>query len=453
MRENTMRFDINETLLRHIATGGGSAFILREAASDGLLGLISELFAARSDVRRLDQAQKVARAVLHINDFADIMDLRDIVAQQELRRLIAYSKQKDHTAHTVYLYLLGIWFFDHVSVMKSAILHRSGCKTDREACEWFLERWLFASLLHDIGYAFYDLSEFTAEDRRRIDGIYSWKWLENLFTATSQSARILKKDTLAKLRSAHNKWEKIYSKRLPAPTSRYAPGAYVEVINRLAAAPWLGDLNPEWKDKDIFDVLTLGYNADLRSYALTVAEEGYVKGGRNGCVDHAVASGLLLFQYCSYWYWLMDQLRSDAKAFKDATGGFDYDLKNMHTWIVDACRSAAYHNVQPSVSGADAILRSITLQKDPVLYLAIICDELQTWDRYPAGDAILRQFQQTAAASLEGGDIELTCSGTDIRTGRFRIEHDQQSDIVKKMKSVLAVRAPGYQQIVSIEGI
>ena len=38
------------------------------------------------------------------------MLVRDIVAQQELRRLIQYGKQQDHTAHTVYLYLVGIWF-------------------------------------------------------------------------------------------------------------------------------------------------------------------------------------------------------------------------------------------------------------------------------------------------------------------------------------------------------
>jgi hypothetical protein len=31
-------------------------------------------------------------------DFADIMELRDIVAQQELRRLINYARQKDHSS-------------------------------------------------------------------------------------------------------------------------------------------------------------------------------------------------------------------------------------------------------------------------------------------------------------------------------------------------------------------
>src|SRR2546423_15515860 len=108
-----MRFDVNETLLRHLATGGGAAYALRDNTNVTLTQLVAELFDARSDIRRLDKAQKVARTVLHVNDFADIMELRDIVAQQELRRLIDYAKQKDHTVHTVYLYLLGIWFFDN----------------------------------------------------------------------------------------------------------------------------------------------------------------------------------------------------------------------------------------------------------------------------------------------------------------------------------------------------
>jgi hypothetical protein len=116
-----MRFDINETLLRHIATGGGAAFELRNKANKEMTEVISDLFNSRSDVRRLERAQKAAEYILHIYDFGDILKLREIVATQELRRLIAYDKQTDHTAHTVYLYILGIWFFDHIPAISSAV--------------------------------------------------------------------------------------------------------------------------------------------------------------------------------------------------------------------------------------------------------------------------------------------------------------------------------------------
>lgn len=71
------------------------------------------------------------------------------------------------------------------------------------------------------------------------------------------------------------------------------------MLGRLASAPWLGDLHSDWKEKDIFDILDLGANDTLRAYAAHVAREGY-KDGKGHCVDHAVGSGLLLFQYVSY---------------------------------------------------------------------------------------------------------------------------------------------------------
>lgn len=445
-----MRFDINETLVRHIATGGGAAFALRDSASVQLSDQIADLFSARSDIRRLDRSQVVARTVLQLNDFTDIMELRDIVAQQELRRLIDYSKQKDHTAHTVYLYLLGIWFFDNVTSVRSAFAEQYGETDEAEICDGFLYQWSFASLLHDIGYAFYDLSLDTKEDRIRIDKIYTWEWLQAAFGPLARGGPALSETTLGALRAAYERCNSRYLKSMLPPTSKYSAGSCLEVLDRLASAPWLGELHPEWQGKDIFDVLSLGPDCDLRSYASRVAEHGYTPDGTSGCVDHAVASGLLLFQYTSYCFWLMNELRSDSDAFDEATAGYDYDASILTKLTVDACRATAYHNVQPSVEGAQQILGHISLEKLPLLCLSIVCDELQCWDRYPAGDAILRQFRETAAASLEGADIELSCSGTSNRTALFRIGHPRQSDIASSLKRSLESKLRDHERIVQI---
>ena len=338
-------FDINETLARHLATGAGAAYLLRDRAQKDLPEAVAELFAARTDVRRLERAQRVARKILHVNDFADIMELRDIVAQQELRRLIDYAKQKDHTAHTTYLYLLGIWFFDHVTDVHDAIVKASGATTEESACQWFLFQWLFASLVHDIVYAFYDLSEDTRIDRERIDGIYSWEWLVRLLGPEQKQGTVLGRqvqvNNLDKLRRVHEQWTKRYGNQMPAPTSRYALRAYDQVLTRLAAAPWLADLHADWAGKDIFDILDIGPNGTLRAYASHVATKGYVPQAKEGSVDHAVASGLLLFQYVLYWYWLMNELRADAVAYADVSGGFNYTIEQLHDRTVAACRAVA----------------------------------------------------------------------------------------------------------------
>lgn len=132
-----MRFDINETLLRHVATGAGAAHTLRAEvarfSTDDVGETVARFLGARSDLRRLLRAQDVAKLVLRADDFADIMDVRKIVAEQEQGRLISYSRQKDHTAHTVYLYLLGIWMFDREPVLYLAIVCDELQKWDRYA--------------------------------------------------------------------------------------------------------------------------------------------------------------------------------------------------------------------------------------------------------------------------------------------------------------------------------
>lgn len=145
--------DINTVLLNHIESKNGAAgslcTLLGERADD-MKRSVKNLFSAKSDIRRLYHAQEFASLVLKIYDFGDILIMRDIVAKQELRRLISYGKQKDHTAHTVYLYLLGIWLYDHLDTVRSAFMKAIKEQDKGKAADKFLSQWLDASLLHDI---------------------------------------------------------------------------------------------------------------------------------------------------------------------------------------------------------------------------------------------------------------------------------------------------------------
>lgn len=196
---------------------------------------------------------------------------------------------------------------------------------------------------------------------------------------------------------------------------------------------------------------TLAGSRTWKPYAIEVAYHGY--GGNSvGCVDHAVASGLLLFQYVSYWYWLIDQLRQqpDKAAYNDAIGTFQYDLVDLYIKIVDACSAVAYHNVLPHITGSGNIRARATLQAEPILHLAILCDELQRWDRYAAGDELTSDYEKTAMTSLEGGDIELICAGTDEKTAIFRVT---DNEVVGKLNETLNNRLEGYENIVKIEAL
>ena len=77
--------DINATLLTHLATGTGAASILR-AVRPKVVALAQSFFEARTDISRLQTAQNVAEEILLKNDLRDLIEIRDIVAKQELRR-------------------------------------------------------------------------------------------------------------------------------------------------------------------------------------------------------------------------------------------------------------------------------------------------------------------------------------------------------------------------------
>ena len=206
-----MTTDINGTLFHHLSTGSGAAYVLRRRRPE-LLKCVERLFQARSDIHRLHAAQDVAALVLEQHDFDDLLPLRSIVAVQELRRQITYAKQKDHTAHTVYLYLLGIWLFHHLPQLREAFRRKHKIANevvnigdgqyvlvDRVDHE-FLFQWTYASLLHDVGYAFYDLSKDTIDDRREIDNLYAWKFVRRFCRAMPSKAQ-------SAIESAHNAWK------------------------------------------------------------------------------------------------------------------------------------------------------------------------------------------------------------------------------------------------------
>jgi hypothetical protein len=187
-------------------------------------------------------------------------------------------------------------------------------------------------------------------------------------------------------------------------------------------------------------------------YGEQVARKGYVsKNPTPGCVDHAVASGLLLFQYTSYWYWLMCQAEEQDKSlYNKLRGKHEYKIEYLQHEVVPACQAVAYHNVQSAVAGAERILKKVTLKKHPLLYLAILCDELQNWDRYPAGDELFINIQKCAFKYIEGGEIRLTYS-KHKKKALFTVDRKDKTAIVINVKKGLNRLKRKWNKYVSYE--
>lgn len=431
--------NINDALRDHIATGGGAAYCLREFAP-GIVGAVDNFFAARTDVRRLDSAELVASEILKINDLADLGHIREIVSEQELRRKIKHVKQKDHGAHTVYLYLLGVWIFDNVPQMKAAFRNKTNLEGEGDCAARFLFQWVFASLLHDVGYVFYDLSSETKSDRNKIDLMYAWEWCRR----QAQSANANEADQRL-LEQIHAEMVKSYSILAKPLTGDLRQNDFLEVISRLEIVPWLDQITQEIKT-DLFRLLCgEKRGAWLRRYAMEVAAHGYNGDESGACVDHAVASAFLLLRYSSYWYCLMKKVsEKDTYAHARLAGGYNYDVANFEEKIIPACRSVALHNLQPQIASAKKLINEISLRRDPISFLAIFCDELQRWDRFPAGDELLSEYREYARTAPEASDVAISADGFGQDT-RIVFRLDLPEEKVEQIRRTLDARLRGWR--------
>jgi len=444
-----MKTDINSTLLVHLATGAGAASLLRQDRPE-LISVTQSFFEARTDIRRLDAAQEVAQLILSRNDLHDLIEIRDIVAKQELRRQIKYGNQQDHTAHTVYLYFLGLWLYDHLPELPAAIGKECHAQEPVERDRYFLLQWAYASLLHDVGYAFHNLDAETQKDRQKIDSVFSLDWIKGQCSGISAAAE-------AALAAAHGAWMSKFGVLMLPGTGSCGPGSYTEVLQRLAQAPWLADLLPEFQGKDIFDVLDS--TSSIRNYAFEVAREGY--GGDGHCVDHAVASGLFLFQYTSFWYWIVNTVKADAsiEIYNEITSGLNYEPENLVTDFVAACKAVAFHNIQPKTRASKLIIPTLTLDNEPITFLGVLCDELQRWDRSPAGWARLDEYRLSSKSALEAGDLQIMVQGTRESPIAFFVvrernnnqdRNNELSKLAKAFRDDLQKRLPEYSNVLLV---
>lgn len=398
---------INERLLHHFRNGHGAAKYLRNRIVN-LDQLLVDFFNARSDIKRIIQAEKVAEKVLETMEYKEILGLRKEVASLEIKRIIDYETQNDHTAHTVYLFLLGIWMYDHVSALRDAF---NSSITNKQKEKMFVFQWTFASLLHDIGYLFYETrmiknetaSLFQDSDGEpelqafRVFGAYYDKLFKDAFEGKFADFSWAKTESDVDTAQSLLKgiWDE-FNQRFGEINTRLAVTP-MEVLEKLANIPWLETLNI----KPVSDKITSGFKylvsstmeIDLIGNAEKIANFGYGNEKNNPRVDHAIASGLMLLQYTSIWYWLSAELEKrkeipDDTAYKELYrnlfSNYQYPVDLLTNHVIPACRTAIYHNMNDK--------DSIRLDNEPLLYIAILCDELQVWDRFVSGSAHLKAW-------------------------------------------------------------
>jgi hypothetical protein len=390
-----VRSGINKTLLSLLKKKSIRKILVINFANN-FVDLAEDFLSATSDARRLVAAEKLSEIILKRNDLEDMLAVRKEVRTLELMRSISYPHQTDHSAHSVYVYFLGIWLY-------SVVPNLSVCSNS--VGKLFFP-WVFAGLLHDIGYVFAEPVGALPSSRRVVERLFQPDQLATLLRPKKNIYHKDFKNFISFLFDLKRKmtWE------YPCYTKGDFPD---QTLNELRKIPWMPRINKSLGDDAflLFSHLKPKNSIPvdgLETYAYSVAGTGY-DGHSAGEIDHGIASALFLLQWSSYWYWLAEETRKVKRLWYDRYFQrymFDYNVLNLTKHIVPALYSVACHNIQPTRPEGKKLL-PIKLENDPLTYLAILCDELQKWDRFPAGRKNIHNLEEFDSASLVSEDIEL----------------------------------------------
>lgn len=377
--------------------------------------IIASFLDATTDSVRLVRASKASRAILNEYDMAELEDLRATIQASEMLRVISYPKQTDHSAHTLYLYLLGIYLF-----FASAPLRAGVAKFLRERdnspklLERFLFQWIFVSLLHDIGYIFQGRSR---NEIRAVDRMFRPSTITRIMGSASHGVRnsVSREITGMKIKAL----EPIQNPEDMLAQLRHIPWGY-----RARFADDIFESFHKFGPRD--QQIT---SNDLEDYVYQVASSGY-DGFSEGTVDHAIASGLFLFRYSTFWYWLAAE-----NSFEGLFAAFQDD-GYPHGDIVCACFATAAHNL---IGVHAKQIPTLNFLSNPFIYLGILCDELQKWDRFPAGEQHIADLQSFEKHCTDSERMTLTGSWDGDKVVIRLEEEELASSIQKTLKRIASI--------------
>ena len=403
---------------------------------------------------------------------------REAVLRRELSGEMAYDKQRDHSSHTLYNYLLGWYFFIFCPNMKEALraeFEKRGVPNDhlepfQLIAKYFGSVWQYTSLLHDIGYMFEgSLSRMSFEDSSSQAAIGAQIahqhfdraiWLDYNIDLSVERSQLL--DQLG------DQFE---------PPSFDQTNAIASIADRLRCLGDLRGLLPHVHDalrqgglsdgrKPEADCLTLDAfvlwshhyerfdnpRMAQRFRSLRKVFNGLIDVGLPDVgirmLDHGVCGGLLQLLASTYYY----RLRAGALSTTEPRSLLASRVVDSGGWspafwwtgIVWGTAAVVLHNIQ-QMSDAGKIDSGwpgkLSLSGDPLAYLGVLVDILQEWNRYSVKKAIGRE-------PIQGIEVQLG-----VQDGKIlvRFEEPESGKRAKKVVKGLDEALEGWRDILDIQ--
>ena len=276
---------------------------------------LKTFLSATMDEVRLNSASEYIRQLLITFDAEDLNFFRFGVLRREITNNIAYNKQRDHSAHTLYNYLLGWFIYEKNNLVKNQFHIAFKKRKLNSDSDTFGNYWPYVSILHDIGYVFEGYIDILSTDFQSKQVIIGKNVLNEYFDhhlwymcnmeSMEERSKLLKSIK--------------YNGNIPHIKKNTMSGIADELRN-LTKYP---NLSNELIDDSLFnfnvnlstDIFNLWYShykcygsksmanriKYLRNYFDKLIIEGMNKSGIR-ILDHGVCSGLILIQATTFFY-------------------------------------------------------------------------------------------------------------------------------------------------------
>jgi serine/threonine-protein kinase len=337
---------------------------------------------------------------------------------------------RDHTIHSLQLFLLGLYLFETVGPLRNALESKLGNVGDSSAdlCEAFVEWWVLSSLWHDMAYPL-EATRFITDVslQKKILSRLSNLLNEQVFLSALARGGTL---TMKQRREA------------------YRLGGHVAFEFESA-----GDLLGGKADQTISDMWgRLGTNLELPSITQEINRiTTSASLSRPPYHDHGLMGALLLGYLHDETYKFIDKLIETSSSttraslppnvWAAAERGWEDFVQNENL-VRLAVESIAFHNINwrqfdrkslCSIWPEDGPLPAVKLAAEPHLFFTAIADTLQDWDRHHFAP---RTEESAYRPTVSSRNMLLQGTGDKLRVG-IRGTPDAVSRVAKLFKDWL----------------
>jgi len=379
-----------------------------------------------------------------------------------------FSNYRDHTNHTFLVFILGAYLYEKLSKFRE--YYRVQCGRDRrldpsipeekdfdKVDDNFLFRWLYVSLLHDIGYTFSYVDEENSESRssllpmvfRKMEPFFN-HYIRYWFPSEERSKFEDDVVDLHALLGMHMEFPEIKDK------GKISEEELQQIIEWLVFCPYFKELSSDIESTNSFEILQ-AYSKSfsplhsklLKEYFTLLATKGSGVGYEKRIFDHGILSALVYMKLVSFGLLLtmkIEDIKLDRnltlrqqkmiRTIKENVGGFIYHRGSVYGFIGIAW-AIAIHNLRPMkgderIASFNKTIFPIRPKDNFLACLLYLVDVLQDWDR----DKLrLEDYTSPETASLQSYEISIEVKEEKIRISY--LESYVTKERINKMKSDL----------------